>query len=238
MTGPELAAWQLTLHLTPKAMHNELVHVTQYLRWLVREGVRADEPSAVLIRPQHLREGLPRPLGEPDVAHALATAEQPVRVWIALAAFCGLRCMEIATLRREDVIDGLDTPFLRITGKGGKERIIPLPVSVLAELRAAGMPPRGHVFSRMDGQPGPPTAKRVSNRINKHLHAADVPGTAHQMRHRFGTKLYGATHDLMLVAAVMGHSSTDTTMGYVRISPHAAAAGIESISTITAGVGT
>jgi integrase len=57
----------------------------------------------------------------------MAGAVQPVRAWIALGAFCGLRCTEIATLVREDVIDGVDAPFLRIVGKGGKERVVPLP---------------------------------------------------------------------------------------------------------------
>lgn len=50
------------------------------------------------------------------------------------------------------------------------------------------------------------------------------------MRHRFGTKLYEATHDPFLVAQVMGHASTLTTQGYVRIGPHAAALSIEQIS--------
>lgn len=183
-TSADLAAWQRTLLLTPGGMHGAVVHVGVYLRWLVREGIRDQDPSAILVRPQHLNDRLPRPLSDTDIAHAMESAEQPVRAWIALAAFCGLRCMEIAGLRRDDVIDGVDTPFLQIIGKGGKERVIPLPVSVLTELRASGMPNRGHVFARMDGHAGPPSAMRVSDRINKHLHAADVAGTAHQLRHR------------------------------------------------------
>lgn len=228
-----LAGWQRSLVCTPAGMGNEVVHVSQYLRWLVREGIRDTDPSAILVRP-HLTDRLPRPLGDADIAHAMATAGQPLRAWIALGAFCGLRCMEIADLTREDVVDGLDTPFLRIVGKGGKERVVPLPASVLAELKAAGMPTRGHVFDRMGGGTGPPSPKRVSDRINRHLHDCDVAGTAHQLRHRFGTKLYEATRDPFLVAAVMGHASTETTKGYVRISPHTAAAPIELISRLTA----
>lgn len=230
-----LAAWQRSLDLTPAGMHNEIVHVGQFLRWLVREGIRGDEPSAILVRPQHLNDRLPRPLGDSDIAHAMDGAEQPLRAWIALGAFCGLRCMEIGSLAREDVIDGVDTPFLRIVGKGGKERVVPLPSSVLAELRAAGMPARGSLFARMRGV-GPPSAMRVSDRINAQLRESGVPGTAHQLRHRFGTKLYEATRDPFLVAAVMGHASTETTKGYVRISPHAAAAPIELISRLATAV--
>lgn len=88
---------------------------------------------------------------------------------------------------------------------------MPLPVAVLAQLEDFGMPRRGHLFTRMDGQPGPPSPMRVSERINDHLRDCDVIGTAHQLRHRFGTKLYEATRDPFLVAQVMGHASTLTT---------------------------
>jgi integrase len=234
VTAQELAIWQRTAlaHLEPGSMHVTTVHVRQYLRWLAANGHRAEDPSAVLIRPK-LHPSLPRPMGDADIAHAMALAEQPMRAWIALGAFCGLRCMEIAELNREDVIDGVDVPFLRIVGKGGKERIVPLPASVLAELHDAGMPRRGHVFKRMDGHAGPPSPVRVSERINDHLRVCGIAGTAHALRHRFGTKLYEVTRDLMLVATVMGHTSTETTMGYVRISPHAAALPVEQISKLS-----
>ena len=233
VTSEELATWQRTTlaGLTPGGMHNETVHVRQYLRWLAANGHRAEDPSAVLIRPK-MRERLPRPLGDEEISRAMTAAEHPVRAWIALAAFCGLRCMEIATLTREDVVDSVTVPFLRVSGKGGKDRVVPLPASALAELRAAGLPARGPLFDRMDRRAGPPSAMRVSERINDHLRAVGVVGTAHQCRHRFGTKLYEQTRDLMLVATVMGHSSTETTMGYVKISPHTAASSIEAISRI------
>ncbi len=232
-TREDLQAWRAAMldRLTPAGQHNEIVHVAQFLKWLVLYGHRAEDPSAVLIRPRHVNDRLPRPLGDAAIAHAMACAPQPVRAWIALGAFCGLRCMEIASLAREDVIDGVDAPFLRVIGKGGKERIVPLPGAVITELADAGMPRRGYLFARMDGGDGPPSAMRVSERINDHLHeVADVAGTAHQLRHRFGTKLYEATRDPFLVAQVMGHASTETTKGYVAISPHAASLPIEQIS--------
>jgi len=231
----ELEAWQLRLaqRITVGGVKSEIVHVSQYLRWLITYGHRPDDPSVFLIRPR-LPVRLPRPLSDTDIARAMAGADPEMRAWIALAAFCGLRCIEIAGMTREDVID-FDTPFLRVVGKGGKERIVPLPVAVLAELHTAGMPNHGPMWTRIDGGSGIVTPNRVSQRINDYLHDAGIPGTAHQLRHRFGTKLYNATKDLMLVATAMGHSSTETTKGYVLISPHAAKAGIEQISSLTPG---
>lgn len=124
-------------------------------------------------------------MGDADIVHTMVCAVQPVRAWLALAAFCGLRCREIAALTREDVVDGVPVPFLRVTGKGGKDRIVPLPESVLVQLRAAVMPPRGPLFARMDGNPGAPSPVRVSERIDDHLHGLGIAGTAHALRHRY-----------------------------------------------------
>lgn len=120
-------------------------HMLTVAQWAVLYGHRAEDPSAVLIRPRHINERLPRPLGDAAIAHAMASAEQPVNVWIALGAFCGLRCMEIASLAREDVIDGVDAPFLRVIGKGGTER-------GRAAARSRARPARG----LRDAAPRPP----------------------------------------------------------------------------------
>jgi integrase len=89
---------------------------------------------------------------------------------------------------------------------------------------------RGFLWARMDGEPGPPSATRVSERINAHLHGLGITGTAHALRHRFGTVLYRETRDPLLVARVMGHASVDTTKGYLLVDPFDAAAPVELIS--------
>lgn len=230
-TRDDLATWQHGLmRLTPAGQHNEITHTVQYLHWTIDNGLRIDDPTRVIIRPRNLHQGLPSPMSDADVGRALLSAAQPIRAWIALGAFCGLRCMEIAGLTRESVRDGNVPPLLHIIGKGGKTRMVPLPPRVLAELEAAGMPARGHLWTRLDGDPGPPSAVRVSERINRHLHDQGIAGTAHKLRHRFGTVLYRQTHDPLLVARVMGHASVDTTKGYVLVDPFDAASPVEIIS--------
>jgi site-specific recombinase XerD len=235
VTRDELAGWQAIRldNLTAAGVHNETVHVREYLRWLVRAGHRAEDPSAVLVRQSHLNDRLPRPMSDADIACAMHRAPQPERAWIALGAFAGLRCMEIAGLAREDVLDAATPPVLRITGKGGRTRVVPLSAVLLAELEDAGLDygsPRAALFSRMDGAGGPPSAGRVSERIRRVFKQASVNGTAHMLRHRFGTELYRATGDIALVATVMGHKSMDTTRLYTLVSADAAAAPIEAIS--------
>lgn len=232
-TKDDLRAWQALPQitaLTPAGMHCVLVHTAQFIKWTVANEHRLDDPTNVLVRPRNVHTSIPRPMSDADVGLALLSAEQPVRAWIALEAFCGLRCMEVAKLARTDVRDNQSPAVLDILGKGGKRRVVPLPARVLDELHAAGMPSRGYLWGRMDGQPGQPSATRVSERINKHLHAQGITGTAHALRHRYGTMLYRQTRDIALVASVMGHSSTDTTRMYVLVDPFDAAPHIEAIS--------
>lgn len=231
VTREELIAWQdiRSAVLTPAGMHNEIVHVAQFLKWLHAEGLTSENPAVVLVRPRKVNQRLPHPMPDGEITRALLAAEQPVHVWIGLGAFCGLRCMEIAQLAREDIIDGVSS-YLRITGKGGKERIVPLPENLRNELAAGPFNPTGPLFDRMDGHGGPPSATRVSERINDHLHSLGIKLTAHSLRHRFGTKLYEVTRDPFYVAEVMGHASTDTTRGYVQLVTDRGASFAEAIS--------
>lgn len=235
VTRDELEAWQSDRveKLKPSGMHNEVVHVSCYLRWLSDSGRRLDNPSNVLVRPKHVHQRKPQPMADPDITRALSDADQPLHVWIGLGAFCGLRCMEIANLARENIIDG-PSSYLQIIGKGGKERFVPLPEALRVELESGPFNPTGHLFNRMDGRDGPPSPMRVSERINDHLHAHGVAATAHKLRHRFGTKLYEVTRDPFYVAEVMGHASVDTTRGYVRLVNDKAAQYAEQISNLVA----
>lgn len=233
-TADELRGWQDSqlASLAPASMHNAIVHVSCFLRWLTTTERRVDDPSTALIRPKKPHRGMPHPMPDAEITRALAAAEQPVHAWIGLGAFCGLRCMEIAPLTREDIIT--DTrPYLRVHGKGGKDRAVPIPAALLEEL-LRDFPASGYLFTRMDGRPGYPSAMRVSERINKHLHSLGIESTAHALRHRFGTKLYEATSDPFLVAEVMGHASTDTTRGYVQLVADKASRSVEAIAHLAA----
>lgn len=233
VTREELTAYQDSqAHLTPASMHNMVVHVSQYLGWLAESEHREDDPSRALVRPRNVHRSLPRPMADAAIERALAAAAQPLHAWIGLGAFCGLRCMEIAPLHRDNIVTG-GAPHLRVLGKGSKERVVPLPAMLLDEL-LSDFPGRGYLFERMDGRTGPPSAMRVSERINDHLHRLGITDTAHALRHRFGTKLYEATGDPFLVAEVMGHASVDTTKMYVKVLNSRAAGPIETISRLVA----
>ena len=224
VTEDDLQKWQEGLRLGVYALSTETAHVAQFYRWAVRTHHRIDDPTGILIRPR-IPASVPRPISEADLRMALACAPDRIRPWLVLAGWCGLRAREIALLERPDIRDQDDPPTLFVRdGKGGKQRVVPLPRTVIAELMAWGMPARGALFRRADDTPGPLSPGRLSKVAAEYLHSIGLQATLHSLRHRYATVSYQATHDLLLVRDYLGHESTNTTAGYAKINPAAPAA--------------
>jgi integrase/recombinase XerC len=131
---------------------------------------------------------MPRPIASAELEAAVAGAPPREQAMLLLAAFEGMRCVEIARLTREDVFEHKDPPIIIAYGKGSKERIIPLHPEVLQALRRLPLPRTGPVFRYDSGAPF--TAQRVSQIANTYLHDAGTDSTMHQLRHFFGTHTY------------------------------------------------
>lgn len=204
---------------------NWLANLASFYRWALEEGLVEEDPTARIIRPK-MRRTLPRPAASENLYRLLERAGIKERCWVMLAAYEGLRCMEIAGLRREDVVenDGL----LRVLGKGNHERLLPLHPEVLAALKALPLPRSGFIFTRARG--GRYSANALSAYFNEFLRNNDAGCTAHQLRHWFGTQLYNSTHDLRLTQEMLGHSDPSTTAIYTAFNHRAAAAAIRELS--------
>lgn len=181
--------------------------------WAVENGHMTEDPTATIPRPR-LRRMLPRPIRTADLRVAVSSAGPMMRCWLLLAALQGLRCQEIAGVRREDVL--LSQHLLRIAhAKGGHERMVPLHPDVEAELVSwLTSNTGGWLFVRPRG--GPYSPNQVSSLVSRHLAECGVGGTAHMLRHWFGTYLYSGTRDLRLVQEMMGHATPQTTAVYVK----------------------
>lgn len=182
--------------------------------------------AAVPKRPRYL----PRPINDTDLALAMVTADPRTRVILALAGFAGLRAVEIARLKRDDVLDRNDPPMLLVHGKGDKPRTVPLSELLLAELRAYGLPNRGPVIRRLDGLHTHVSPSLVSHTANRHLHGIGIPDTLHSLRHRTGTVLYRKTRDIRLVQDVLGHASPASTAIYTDWSKEDAPRAMEQLA--------
>lgn len=187
-----------------------LADLRSFYGWAVDAGLIEASPALSVRRPRSPRT-LPRPTPTAQLQLALSEAGPMVRCWLTLAAYGGLRCMEIAGLDRQDVL--VEQGLIRIYGKGSKERLVPLHPATLAALRALPMPASGPLFRRarcLDRYP----AWQLSQELNAYLHGLGIAHTAHSLRHWFGSELYRQTRDLRLVQDLLGHESPTTTAIY------------------------
>ncbi len=178
--------------------------------------------------PLRLREPrqLPRALARRETTDLLGS----LRTWrdraiAGLMLFCGLRCCEVLALDVTDVDVG--ARWLRVHGKGGKERRVPLDVDVAGVLQTYLLAERPETSSSRlfvvakgphRGQPLTPAGLRTIFRY--HRVKADVPaGHPHALRHTFGTALAEAGVDLSVMQALLGHAHVDTTARYIHLAP-------------------
>lgn len=219
--------WFVTLTCSPTARGVELSHIRSYILWGIRYGYLEKDPTARLDAPRRRRR-LPRPIGADRLEQALTNAQTCPRLYVCLtlAAYSGLRCLEIATLRWEDV----SSVSMLVTGKGGHQRHIPLHPKVREALAMLPEDAGTYVVPRCDGwRDRPLHPGRVSGMINEYLHSMGISDTAHSLRHRFGTEFYRASKDIRLTQELMGHASPITTAIY-------AAADMDSASALVAAL--
>ncbi len=192
-------------------------NVGGFYRWCVeREDLLTVNPARLLVLPRE-RPGLPRPISEDRLAHALDCATEPVRTWLVLAGWCGLRAMEIAALHTHDIDLAARTLLVR-DGKGGLPRVQPMP-PIVGDAIAPHLG-HGYLFQRVDPPPGPVRGHEVSNSCNVFLHRNGIADTLHSLRHRYATLVYEQSgFDLIATQTLLGHRSIASTTVYARARP-------------------
>lgn len=231
ITVADMRAWMAQMRGTgvgARSLARKLSAVKSFYRWLAeREGF---EPTAVLsTRSPKFQKKLPRPLAEDAARAMIDTVElQSSRNWVAvrdvavvtLLYGCGLRISEALGLT------GKDAPLpsvLRITGKGGKERIVPVLVAardaVDAYVRVCPHPmePESPLFRGVRG--GALNARSIQMVMAQARMQLGLPATAtpHAMRHSFATHLLAAGGDLRAIQELLGHASLSTTQAYTAV---------------------
>lgn len=211
-----------------RSLARRMSAVKSFTRWIAdRSGT--DATAVLATRAPRYRRKLPRPLTI-DSARAMMSdvGEGASEDWIAardtavvtLLYGCGLRISEALGLT------GADHPLrdiLRITGKGGKERLVPvLPAAQAAVARYVALCPMdlardGPLFRGARG--GALSPRLVQLAMERARARLGLPSTAtpHALRHSFATHLLNAGGDLRAIQELLGHASLSTTQAYTAV---------------------
>lgn len=206
-----------------------LAGLRSFLRHLEKKGT-VNAAGSRAIRSPKQGKSLPKPLTASQAVRVSSDegqlAEEP---WIAarnaavlsLLYGSGLRISEALGLTSRDFPDGTRT--LRVTGKGGKTRIVPLLPASLEAVRTylrlcPYMPgPEQPIFLGARGGPLQPAI--IQREMQKMRSALGLPETAtpHALRHSFATHLLSAAGDLRAIQELLGHASLSTTQVYTGV---------------------
>jgi integrase len=203
--------------------------LNQFFQWASKRNLCRSNPMEAVDRARVPRR-LPRPMAADTFARAVATALADLRLAMLLAGMAGLRRAEITRLRTTDLqLDGSVPMVVVRSGKGGRDRAVPLHPLVVAELRRWDLSDEWVFPSPLrPGQPIQPAS--LSSKVQRHMDTFGLEGRLHRMRHLFATSLADVSGgDLLLLAELLGHSSTATTMGYAQLSGRRAAAAVQAL---------
>ena len=204
--------------------------VRGFFRWLARNGL-AENAALTTLRTPKLPRSVPKALAADEAAEVLDLAPELARVpWIgkrdaavlSLLYGCGLRIGEALSLTR-GAAPKPGQEALSVTGKGNKERHVPLLPAVIEAVQdyLAACPfdlrPEDPLFVGARGKAL--GARRIQARVADLRAALGLPATAtpHALRHSFATHLLAGGGDLRAIQELLGHASLSTTQRYTEV---------------------
>ncbi|WP_104402939.1 site-specific tyrosine recombinase XerD [Vibrio penaeicida] len=204
--------------------------IRRLFQYLHREKVRADDPSALLVSPK-LPQRLPKDLSEEQV-EALLNAPDPNdpielrdKAMLELLYATGLRVTELVSLTMENV--SLRQGVVRVMGKGGKERLVPMGENAIDWIETFLEQGRPTILGEKSSDVVFPskrarqmTRQTFWHRIKFYAALADIDSDAlspHVLRHAFATHLLNYGADLRVVQMLLGHSDLSTTQIYTHV---------------------
>ncbi|KRG79464.1 recombinase XerD [Stenotrophomonas ginsengisoli] len=228
--------WRSQHGWSPRSTARLLSALRQFFARLVRQGLRSDDPTALLESPRRGRS-LPRAVGEGQVADLLAAPQVATaeglrdRAMLELMYAAGLRVSELVGLPATGL--NLRQGVLRVTGKGSRERLVPLgaeslywlerylqqgrPQLAAGQAVAAG---NGNVPLFITTQRQPLSRQAYWGLVKRYAALAGINPeriSPHSLRHSFATHLLNHGADLRALQMLLGHSSLSTTQIYTLV---------------------
>lgn len=223
VTKTQVNRWWGSLEVGPSTVRNHLSTVRTYLRWCVDQGILASDPSRHLRAPKEPRR-IPRTVPAQQASQLVESLpDSRARLVVLWMLHLGLRCGEVARLEVGDI--DFDARLVFVRGKGGHERMLPIPAEAwtalcayLAEFPATS----GPLVRRFDDPHRPLVAHYVSDLVRLWMRDALVKSrprdgiSGHALRRTCASDLLDGGAHVRQVQAVLGHQSLATTEKYLR----------------------
>ncbi|HEY5641600.1 MAG TPA: site-specific tyrosine recombinase XerD [Woeseiaceae bacterium] len=213
----------------PRSTARQLSSFRRFFRYIVREGLRSNDPTVDIEMPR-IGRTLPKTLSEDEVDALLnaPNTDEPLghrdRAMLELLYATGLRVTELINLRQSQI--NFNQGVLRIIGKGDRERLIPLGDESQRWLKDFMNGPRMEILLERQTDYLFPTRRgnRMTRQAFWHIikRYADKAGvrkkmSPHSLRHAFATHLLNRGADLRVVQMLLGHSDLSTTQIYTHV---------------------
>ena len=213
----------------PRSTARQLSSFRRFFRYLIREGLIAEDPTAQIAMPK-IGRSLPRSLSESEVEALLAApaVADPLghrdRTMLEVLYATGLRVSELVHLKLSQV--NLNQGLIRVLGKGNRERLIPLGEEAVRWLKTFIDSGRADILLDRSTDYLFPTRRgdRMTRQafwhiIKRYARKASVDRdlSPHTLRHAFATHLLNHGADLRVVQMLLGHSDLSTTQIYTHV---------------------
>lgn len=213
----------------PRSQCRILSGVRSFFRFLQMDGYRDDDPSELLESPV-LGEHLPEILSAEEVDALESSIDLSKweghrnRAIIEVLFSCGLRVSELVSLKMSDLY--LDEQYIRVFGKGSKERLVPISPKAINELHywfqdrdTMNIKPGEEDYVFLNRRGAHLTRTMILIMIKQQAALAGIQKTIspHTLRHSFATALLEGGADLRAIQAMLGHESIGTTEIYTHI---------------------
>ena len=228
----DLQAFAAGLHdigIGPRSQCRILSGVRSFFHYLQLDGYRDDDPTELLESPR-LPDHLPEVLSTAEVDQLEDSIDLSKweghrnRAIIEVLFSCGLRVSELVNLRLTDLY--LEEEYVRVMGKGSKERLVPISPRAIKELgnwfsvrREMKIKPGEEDYVFLNRRGGHLTRTMILIMIKQQAEEAGIRKTIspHTLRHSFATALLEGGADLRVIQALLGHESIGTTEIYTHI---------------------
>lgn len=217
------------MKVSPRSQARILSGVRSFYRFLVLDGYIEDDPTELLPSPQ-IGQHLPEYLTEEEVDMLEAAIDlskwegQRNKAIIETLFSCGLRVSELVNLKLSDIFE--EEKFIRVLGKGNKERLVPISGTALHEIKLwcydrnlMKIKPGEEDYVFLNRRGAHLTRTMILIMIKNAAQDAGIKKTIspHTLRHSFATALLKGGADLRVIQALLGHEDIGTTEIYTHI---------------------